>query len=269
MDLLEPVRAALARASARHRRDRPRRAVAPGVRRAHVAGRRAGGDVRRRSPSARRSARSAGFCGGLAGDGIMRLTDGMLTVPTFFLALLVVAVFGSSLENVVAGHRADRDGWSSPASSARRCCARCRRSSSPPRARSGRARRACSCATCCPRRMPSLIVAATLGVAYAVLTESALSAIWARRAAAHADVGQHADRRPALRLEEPDRSRSIPGAAIMLTVLSYNALGDALSDTLDPRHAGRLRRARRHAPASTVHRLGMPVRRHHRTRRLT
>jgi ABC-type dipeptide/oligopeptide/nickel transport system permease subunit len=29
-----------------------------------------------------------------------------------------------------------------------------------------------------------------------------------------------------------------PGAAIMLTVLSYNALGDALSDTLDPRHAG-------------------------------
>jgi peptide/nickel transport system permease protein len=29
-----------------------------------------------------------------------------------------------------------------------------------------------------------------------------------------------------------------PGAAIMLTVLAYNALGDALSDTLDPRHAG-------------------------------
>ena len=39
----------------------------------------------------------AGFYGGLAETGIMRLTDGMLTLPTFFLALLVVAVFGSSL----------------------------------------------------------------------------------------------------------------------------------------------------------------------------
>jgi ABC-type dipeptide/oligopeptide/nickel transport system permease subunit len=32
---------------------------------------------------------------------IMRLTDGMLTVPTFFLALLVLAVFGSNIANVV------------------------------------------------------------------------------------------------------------------------------------------------------------------------
>jgi peptide/nickel transport system substrate-binding protein len=31
----------------------------------------------------------------------MRLTDGMLTVPTFFLALLVLAVFGSNIANVV------------------------------------------------------------------------------------------------------------------------------------------------------------------------
>ena len=30
----------------------------------------------------------------------------------------------------------------------------------------------------------------------------------------------------------------------MLTVLSYNALGDALSDTLDPRHAGSIGRLR-------------------------
>jgi N-terminal TM domain of oligopeptide transport permease C len=43
----------------------------------------------------------SGFYGGLSETLIMRLTDGMLTVPTFFLALLVLAVFGSNIANVV------------------------------------------------------------------------------------------------------------------------------------------------------------------------
>jgi len=85
--------------------------------------------------------------------------------------------------------------------------------------------------------LPSVIVAATLGVVYAVLTESALSYLglgvqppmptWGNMLTG---AQHYVWKSPVLAL--------YPGAAIMLTVLSYNALGDALSDTLDPRHAG-------------------------------
>jgi peptide/nickel transport system permease protein len=88
-----------------------------------------------------------------------------------------------------------------------------------------------------PQALPSVIVAATLGVAYAVLRESALSYLglgvqppvptWGNMLTG---AQHYVWKSPVLAL--------YPGAAIMLTVLSYNALGDALSDTLDPRHAG-------------------------------
>jgi peptide/nickel transport system permease protein len=81
-------------------------------------------------------------------------------------------------------------------------------------------------------------VAATLGVAFAVLTESALSylglgvqlptATWGNMLTA---AQHYVWTRPRLAV--------YPGAAILLTVLSYNAIGDALRDTLDPRHRGR------------------------------
>jgi peptide/nickel transport system permease protein len=88
-----------------------------------------------------------------------------------------------------------------------------------------------------PQALPSLIVAATLGVAYAILTESALSYLglgvqpptptWGNMLTG---AQHYVWKRPILAL--------YPGGVIMLTVLAYNALGDALSDTLDPRHAG-------------------------------
>ncbi|MDR7420697.1 MAG: ABC transporter permease, partial [Armatimonadota bacterium] len=43
----------------------------------------------------------SGFYGAWVDVVAMRLTDGMLTVPTFFLALMILAVFGSGIVNVV------------------------------------------------------------------------------------------------------------------------------------------------------------------------
>jgi peptide/nickel transport system permease protein len=178
----------------------------------------------------------SGFHGGLAEAAIMRVTDGMLTLPTFFLALLVVAVFGSSLSNVIAV--IGLTGWMVVARVVRAEVLRAlpQEFVTASRALGARGPRVLL-RHVLPQALPSLVVAATLGVAYAVLTESGLSYLglgvqpptptWGNMLTG---AQHYVWKSPSLAL--------YPGAAIMLTVLSYNALGDALSDTLDPRHAG-------------------------------
>jgi peptide/nickel transport system permease protein len=178
----------------------------------------------------------AGFRGGLAETIIMRFTDGVLTIPTFFLALLVLTVFGSNIVNVVLV--IGLTGWMVVARVVRAEILRALPQDFVVASRAlgvGEARLLAR--HLLPQAWPSIIVAATLGVAYAVLTESALSYLglgvqqptptWGNMLTG---AQHYVWKSPALAL--------YPGAAIMLTVLSYNALGDALSDTLDPRHAG-------------------------------
>ena len=178
----------------------------------------------------------SGMAGGIVEAIIMRVTDGMLTVPTFFLALLVLAVFGSSTVNVVLVIGAT--GWMVVARVVRAEVLRTLPQEFVVASRAlGVGRTRILLRHLLPQALPSLIVAATLGVAYAVLTESALSYLglgvqpptptWGNMLTG---AQHYVWKTPSLAL--------YPGAAIMLTVLSYNALGDALSDTLDPRHAG-------------------------------
>ena len=178
----------------------------------------------------------SGFHGGLAEAAIMRVTDGMLTLPTFFLALLVVAVFGSSLSNVIAV--IGLTGWMVVARVVRAEVLRALPQEFVTASRAlGAGGPRLLVRHVLPQALPSLVVAATLGVAYAVLTESGLSYLglgvqpptptWGNMLTG---AQHYVWKSPSLAL--------YPGAAIMLTVLSYNALGDALSDTLDPRHAG-------------------------------
>ena len=178
----------------------------------------------------------SGLRGGLTETIVMRLTDGLLTVPTFFLALLVVAVFGSSLGNVIAV--IGLTGWMVVARVVRAEVLRALPQEFVTASRAlGAGEARVLVRHLLPQAMPSLIVAATLGVAYAVLTESGLSYLglgvqpptptWGNMLTG---AQHYVWKSPTLAL--------YPGAAIMLTVLSYNALGDALSDTLDPRQAG-------------------------------
>lgn len=178
----------------------------------------------------------SGFHGGWPESAIMRFTDGMLTVPTFFLALLVLAVFGSNLVNVVLV--IGLTGWMVVARVVRAEVLRTLPQEFVVASRAlGGSEARVLVQHLLPQALPSLIVAATLGVAYAVLTESALSYLglgvqpptptWGNMLTG---AQHYVWKSPVLAL--------YPGAAIMLTVLSFNALGDALSDTLDPRHAG-------------------------------
>ena len=84
-----------------------------------------------------------------------------------------------------------------------------------------------------PQAVPSTIVAASLGVAQAVLTESALSYLglgiqpptpsWGNMLT---DAQSYVFTAPLLAMW--------PGLAILLTVLSFNFLGESLRDALDP-----------------------------------
>jgi len=88
-----------------------------------------------------------------------------------------------------------------------------------------------------PNAMASILVAATFGIAGAILTESALSFLgigvqpptpsWGNILTA--GEGQHRHRLVAL---------LFPGLAILLTVLGYNLLGEGIRDSLDPRLRG-------------------------------
>ena len=85
-----------------------------------------------------------------------------------------------------------------------------------------------------PQTIPSVVVAATLGVAIAILTESAVSYLglgiqpptpsWGNMLQ---NAQQYVWTAPALAI--------YPGAVITLVVLAYNFLGDGLRDAVDPR----------------------------------
>jgi peptide/nickel transport system permease protein len=178
----------------------------------------------------------SGFYGGWTDAVLMRLTDGMLTIPTFFLALLILAVFGSGIINVVVA--IGLTGWMVVARLVRAEVLRTLPLEFTLAARAlGATNRRVMMRHLLPQAVPTMIVAATLGVAFAVLTESALSylglgvqlptATWGNMLTA---AQHYVWTRPRLAV--------YPGVAILLTVLSYNALGDALRDTLDPRRRG-------------------------------
>lgn len=89
-----------------------------------------------------------------------------------------------------------------------------------------------------PNIMSPIMVSATLGLATAIITESALSFLGVGFPSDFPTWGKMlADSVPRM-TEYPERV-ILPGVAISLTVLSVNYLGDGLRDALDPRIRGR------------------------------
>jgi peptide/nickel transport system permease protein len=175
----------------------------------------------------------AGFYGRVTDGALMRLTDGMLTIPTFFLALLVLAVFGSGLSNVILV--IGLTGWMVVSRVIRAEVLRTLPQEFVLAAKAiGVSDMRLLLRHVVPQAFASVIVAATLGVAYAILTESALSYLglgvqpptptWGNMLSG---AQQYVWTKPHLAV--------YPGLLIMLCVLGYNVVGDALRDALDPR----------------------------------
>ena len=89
-----------------------------------------------------------------------------------------------------------------------------------------------------PNVLSPIMVSATLGIATAIITESALSFLGVGFPPDFPTWGKMlADAVP--RMDQYPERVVLPGMAISLTVLSVNYLGDGLRDALDPRIRGR------------------------------
>jgi len=176
---------------------------------------------------------AAGYYGGLADSLIMRFCDLMLCFPSMFLILAVIAILEPSVWNVmiVIG----LTGWMGVTRLVRAEFLSLKNRDFTLAARAlGASDLRIILRHLLPNALAPVLVAATLGVAGAILTESALSflglgvqpptATWG---AMLADGKDYLSRAWWLSL--------YPGLAILLTVLSYNLMGEGLRDALDPR----------------------------------
>ncbi len=175
-----------------------------------------------------------GYLGGFADSVLMRFADGMMAIPYFFLVLIVVAVFGSSFRNIVVVIGVTS--WMVVARVVRSEVLRHRGLDFVLAALAiGATPARVLVRHVLPQTAPSIIVAATLGVANAILLESALSYLGLGIQPPQASWGNMLSNAQAYVWQNPVLP-VYPGLLILCTVLAYNFLGDALRDALDPRY---------------------------------
>src|SRR5271157_2900611 len=176
---------------------------------------------------------AAGYYGGTVERMIMRFVDIMLCFPTFFLILAVIAIIGSSIWNIMVVIGATS--WMGVTRLVRAEFLSLRERDFVQAAISqGAGDLRIIFIHVLPNAMAPVLVAATLGVAAAVLIESSLSFL---------GIGvQPPDPSWGNMLTEGKDNIEIawwlslfPGLAIFITVMGYNLLGEGIRDALDPR----------------------------------
>lgn len=175
----------------------------------------------------------AGFFRGMIGIAIMRAMDIMLAFPALLLAIVIVAILGPSLTNaivavaiVVLPHyvRLTRAAAVNELSKDYVTASRL----------AGAGMFRLMVVTVLPNCMAPLIVQATLGFSSAILDAAALGFIGLGAQPPTPEWGTMlADAQRFIR--RAWWVVTFPGLAILITVLSFNLLGDGLRDALDPK----------------------------------
>ncbi len=176
-----------------------------------------------------------GYAGGWIDTAAMRGVDMLLSFPRLVLLITVVALFGSSiaLVTVVLG----LTGWMGTARVVRGEVLTVRERPYVEAARAlGYGDLRILGRHVLPNAVSPVIVSATLGVGHAILAEAALSFLglgiqpptpsWGSMVSYGRDV-----------MLDAWWITTFPGLAIVITVMSFNLVGDGLRDALDPRHA--------------------------------
>jgi peptide/nickel transport system permease protein len=175
----------------------------------------------------------AGYYGGWVDSALMRLVDLMLCFPAFFLILAVIAVLEPSIWNIMAV--IGLTGWMGVARLVRAEFLSLREREFVTAARAlGASDTRLILRHMLPNALAPVMVSATLGVAGAILTESALSFLglgvqpptpsWGNILTAGKD-----------NIEIAWWLSVFPGLAILITVMSYNLLGEGIREAIDPR----------------------------------
>jgi peptide/nickel transport system permease protein len=175
----------------------------------------------------------AGYYGGWVDQLLMRLVDLMLCFPAFFLILAVIAVLEPSIWNIMAV--IGLTSWMGVARLVRAEFLSLREREFVTAARAlGAGDVRLILRHMLPNALAPVMVSATLGVAGAILTESALSFLglgvqpptpsWGNILTAGKD-----------NIEIAWWLSVFPGLAILVTVMSYNLLGEGIREAIDPR----------------------------------
>ena len=175
----------------------------------------------------------AGYFGGLTDRIIMRVTDGLLAIPTFFLLLVVVAIWGPSITVLVIALSLTR--WMGPARLIRGEIMRFKEQEFTSAARSmGAGNLRIMFRHLLPQAMPALIVATSIGVGDVMLIEAGLSFLGLGILPPTPSWGNMLTGSQFYMWSAPLLA-VYPGILILLAVLAFNSLGDVLRDALDPR----------------------------------
>lgn len=181
----------------------------------------------------------AGYYGGWIDELVMRLADVTLAFPTLLLLIAMAAALQPSLG--VVFFTIGIVGWAGMARLVRGQVLVVRQLEF---VQASRALGSRDVRIVLHHVLPSVVapvlIAATLGVAAAIMAESALSFLGLGVQAPTPSWGSMiADGRDLNQLRNAPWTSVAPGLAIGSAVLGFNLLGDALRDALDPRHAAK------------------------------
>jgi len=175
----------------------------------------------------------AGYFGSWVDSLLMRFVDTMMCFPTFFLILTVVALLKPNFWNVmiVIG----LTGWTGTARFVRAEFLSLKERDFVAAARAaGAGHLRIIFRHMLPNGLAPVLVSATLGVAGAILTEAGLSFLGFGVQPPRATWGNIITN-GRLYFFEAWWLTLFPGLAILITVLSFNLLGEGLRDAIDPR----------------------------------
>ena len=173
----------------------------------------------------------AGYCGGLVDDVVMRFTEFFQTIPSFVLAILLVAIFTPSISSVVAAIAIVS--WPPVARVVRAEFLSLRAREFVQAAEVlGKSRLSIVLGDILPNALSPIIVLASLMVATAILLESALSFLGLGDPNLMTWGFLIGSGRSVIRIAW--WMSVFPGLAIFVTVLSLNLVGEGLSDALNP-----------------------------------
>jgi peptide/nickel transport system permease protein len=176
---------------------------------------------------------AAGYHGGTVDALVMRLVDLMLVFPRFFLLLAVLAFLKPSIWTIMAV--IGLTGWMSVARLVRAEFLSLKEREFVLWSQSiGASSFRTIWRHILPNSIGPVLVAMTLGIPAAILTESGLSFLGLGVQPPHATWGNILNEGKDA-IEIGWWLSAYPGLAILVTVLSYNLLGEGIRDALDPR----------------------------------
>jgi peptide/nickel transport system permease protein len=184
----------------------------------------------------------AAYYGGLIEEVLMRIVDVFMAVPFLIAAMVLTALLGKGIWPITIA--LTTFGWMSYARIVRSEILRIREMDYIHAARSyGASDLRLIVLHILPNAMFPVLVLATMATGSMVLSASALSFLGVGTEEGYADWGQFIAYSRNWIVGQPGNpfqfwyTLAFPGAAVFLFVLSWNLVGDALRDMLDPRHS--------------------------------